>query len=142
VRRKKAALQKSAGAAAQAKPDAKAAKSSAGTGKKKKSAQRTPASRAGTISKPVKIPPLKQALAAASDVVAARKEEEKSAAPLPPSRSSKAPAMTDDGAPRGKRAATPAVGVNPRGPEFPRNPHERGRLGAAVKRQQARRDSR
>ena len=139
---KKAAPQKSADAAAKAKPAAQAAKSSGGTGKTEKSAQRTPASRAGTITKPVKIPPLKQVLAAVSDVVAARKEDEHSAGPLPPARSSKAPAVTNDGAPSGKRTSTSTAGGNPRGPEFPRNPQERGRLGAAVKRQQARRDSR
>ena len=106
---------------------------------KKKAASRTPAARAGTITRPVKITPLKQVLAAVSDVVAARKETGQSAQEAPPARSPKAPAVTNDGAPPG----SPAVdGVNRKGPEFPRNAHERGRVSAAFKRQQARRDSR
>lgn len=107
----------------------------------KKKTRRTPASRAGTITKPVKIPLLAQVVAAVSNVVAARKEEAQNAVPAPPSRSPKAPAQTNDGAPPGV-VAVPAAGVNPKGPEFPRNAHERGRVGAAVKRQQARRDTR
>lgn len=113
--------------------------STAAAGKKK--AGRTPASRAGTITKPVKIPPLAQVVAAVSNVVAVRKEEAQNAVPAPPTRSAKAPAQTNDGAPPGA-ATVPAAGVNPKGPDFPRNAHERGRLGAAVKRQQARRDTR
>ena len=62
-------------------------------------------------------------------------------------KSSKAPASDFEGAsakrPRkagGNREAIP--GPNPKGPNFPSNPHERGRQSAAFKRQQARRDSR
>lgn len=123
---------------------AKTSESSAAKGAKKQSSRKSASgkgSRAGTITKPVKIPPLTQVIAAVSKVVEARKEEAKHAIPAPPTRSPKAPAQTNDGAPPGV-ATIPAPDVNPKGPEFPRNPHERGRLGSAFKQQQARRDSR
>lgn len=113
---------------------------SAANGRAKKT-PRTPASRTGTITPPVEIPPLSQVVAAVSQAVVSRKEDASSATPALPARSRKAPAQSKDGAAAGVEAG-PDAADNPNGPDFPRNPMERGRLGAAFKRQQARRDSR
>lgn len=75
--------------------------------------------------------------------------QRKSAAPTA-SRSKKARSMPKNmeagaiaGPPRGRTPGREAIpGPNPKGPQFPRIPQERGRLSAANKRFQARKDSR
>lgn len=109
--------------------------STAGT--KKKSS--TLASHAGTITQPVKIPPLTQVVAAVSQVVESRKEESYSATPAQPARSRKAPAQTHEGAPLGMAAAAEETS---KGPNFSPASLENGRLAATFKRPQAQRDSR
>lgn len=88
-----------------------------------------------------KIPALSKVVAKVSELVAERKAaimENKDA----PSKSGKTPANAGEDGHGGdlNRDAVPAP--NPKGPSFPRNPHERGRLSSAFKQQQARRDSR
>ncbi len=135
----------SKGVAAKGKNAVAAGGASVAKSGKKKAASRTSASRAGTLTKPVKIPPLKQVLAAVSDAVAARKEGEYSAVPPPPQRSPKAPAITNEGAPPGSHysSASAAAAENPEASEpsiTPPGPAHRGR--AAPKPQQARRAGR
>lgn len=89
-----------------------------------------------------KIPSLSKVVAKVSKAVTARKAS--AASPKPePAKSSKAPASTvGTRAKKGSSSREAIPGPNPKGPEFPRNPHERGRHAAAFKRQQARRDAR
>lgn len=91
-----------------------------------------------------KIPALGKVVAKVAKAVKARKAED-AAAQAEPKKSTKAPASAGDGAAsaRRSRSSREAIpGPNPKGPEFPRNPHERGRHSAAFKREQARRDGR
>lgn len=85
------------------------------------------------------IPTLQRLVRKVAKAAARIKDEAVDTATSATARSSKAPAKADGASTRRTRAK-PAV--NPKGPEFQRNPHERGRVGSVQRRQQARRDSR
>lgn len=92
-----------------------------------------------------KIPSLSNVVATVSELVAERKAAVTDNNTVP-AKSSKAPASAGDGGANsqshgGNPNREAILGPNPKGPEFPRNPHERGRLSSAFKQQQARRDS-
>lgn len=111
----------------------KKTKRSAGDAAPAKSSKRSTPRKSRSLPK---IPSLSTVVAKVHELVAERKAaiaEDQTTA----SKSSKAPAHVGDNP---NREAIP--GPNPKGPEFPRNPHERGRLSSAFKQQQARRDSR
>ena len=86
-----------------------------------------------------KIPSLSTVVAKVSELVAERKAAltDHQAAPA---KSSGVPVHAGEASVAPNRETIPVP--NPKGPEFPRNPHERGRLSSAFKQQQARRDSR
>ncbi|HVL75841.1 MAG TPA: hypothetical protein VM406_07475, partial [Noviherbaspirillum sp.] len=122
--------------AAKADKPAKAAKAS-GAAPKKKSATRAankPASKERAA-----VPTLQRLVRTVAKAAAKIKDEAVDATTAAPSRSAKAPAKADGASTRRTRTKSP---VNPKGPEFARNPRERGRVGSVQRRQQARRDSR
>ena len=95
----------------------------------------------------IRIPSLSNVVAKVAELVAERKfaAEEADAAP---ENDSNAPASAAEGGAssqanlKGRSDRDALLGPNPKGPDFPRNPHERGRLSSAFKHQQARKDSR
>lgn len=108
-------------------------------------ASRTPTPRKSRSA--IKIPSLSNVVAKVAELVAERKISAEGA-DAAPENASKAPASAAEGGAssqsnlKGRSDREALLGPNPKGPDFPRNPHERGRLSSAFKHQQARKDSR
>lgn len=129
-----ATARKNAASTAKASRTAKAAKAGDTAPKKKAVARRE--NKAATKGSAA-IPTLQGIVRKVAKAAAKVKDEVDAA--TAPKRSAKAPSRAEGASTRRTRSK---ASVNPKGPEFARNPHERGRVGSVQKRQQARRDSR
>lgn len=121
------------------KPAKKAQAAQADGGSKRKSAARAAKKSKSKQDDTTAIPSLQRLVRKVAKAAAEMKDEAVDAAKSATTRSSKAPAKADGASTR--RTRTKAT-VNPKGPEYQRNPHEHGRVSSVQRRQQARRDSR
>lgn len=95
----------------------------------------------------IKIPSLSNVVAKVAELVAERKVSAEGGDTAPENVPGAPASAAEGGASsqsnlKGRSDRDALLGPNPKGPDFPRNPHERGRLSSAFKHQQARKDSR